>query len=389
LLGARLALGVVVALGGPAVASLTGDLFPSVERSRVLGLILTGELIGAGAGLLLATDVGSLVGWRATFVVLAVPSALLAWALARFPEPARHRSPPIATSSPERIPLRRRVRECEDVEPEADRVNEPVEALSTRHAFAYVLRIRSNLVLIACSTLGYFFLSGLRTFAVVFARGHYGLGAGEVSVLMVVIGGAAAAGTLIGGRVTDRLIGRGHLDARMIVPGVAFVLVVAALVPGILTTSVVVALPLLAVAGSLLGAPNPALDAARLDVTPGLLRGRAEAVRTTFRGLFESFAPLLFGLVADLFGASGDSRAVGSGTSNLALSPASVHGLELTFLVMTIPLALSGVLLLWQRRTYLTDVATADAAEERARATAEGGEGTRPPVPLGRVAERR
>ena len=50
LLVTRLALGAVIAASGPAVASLTGDLFPAKERSRIYGMVLTGELLGAGAG---------------------------------------------------------------------------------------------------------------------------------------------------------------------------------------------------------------------------------------------------------------------------------------------------------------------------------------------------
>ena len=47
---ARVALGVVTATTGPAVASLTGDYFPAADRARVYGLILTGDLAGSGLG---------------------------------------------------------------------------------------------------------------------------------------------------------------------------------------------------------------------------------------------------------------------------------------------------------------------------------------------------
>ena len=90
LLGTRLALGAVMATGGPTVASLTGDLFPARERTRIYGLILTGELLGGGAGVLLAGDIGAAVSWRVGLAILAIPSVVLAWAIRRyFPEPAR------------------------------------------------------------------------------------------------------------------------------------------------------------------------------------------------------------------------------------------------------------------------------------------------------------
>lgn len=39
-------------------------------------------------------------------------------------------------------------------------------------AARHVLRIRTNVVLILASTLGYFFFAGLRSFAIIFATGH-------------------------------------------------------------------------------------------------------------------------------------------------------------------------------------------------------------------------
>jgi predicted MFS family arabinose efflux permease len=90
LLLTRLALGAVTATAGPTVASLTGDLFGAQERSRIYGMILTGELLGAGLGVLIAGDLGAATSWRVGIAVLAVPSLALSWAIHRyFPEPAR------------------------------------------------------------------------------------------------------------------------------------------------------------------------------------------------------------------------------------------------------------------------------------------------------------
>ena len=59
------------------------------------------------------------------------------------------------------------------------------------------------------------------------------------------------------------------------------------------------AVPYLVAAAFFLGAQNPPLDAARLDIMPPLLWGRAEAVRTMLRSLAMALAPLLFGAVSD------------------------------------------------------------------------------------------
>ena len=67
-----------------------GDLFPAQERSRIFGMVLTGELVGTGLGLVISAELGAIVGWRAPLLVLAVPNAVLAVLLWRLlPEPAR------------------------------------------------------------------------------------------------------------------------------------------------------------------------------------------------------------------------------------------------------------------------------------------------------------
>src|SRR5213079_3152273 len=88
LLLTRVFLGAVTAAAGPLVASLVGDYFPSSERGRIYGYILSGELVGAGIGFAVTGDIAAL-SWRAAFVILALPALVLAWLVFRLPEPAR------------------------------------------------------------------------------------------------------------------------------------------------------------------------------------------------------------------------------------------------------------------------------------------------------------
>ncbi len=89
-------------------------------------------------------------------------------------------------------------------------------------AVRYVLSVPTNRVLIVASALGYFFFSGLRTFAVVFLRERFGMGQGEASTLLVAIGIGAIVGVLVTGRLSDRLIDRRHITARPVVGGICF-----------------------------------------------------------------------------------------------------------------------------------------------------------------------
>ena len=394
----RLALGAVTATAGPAIGSLTGDLFPAAERSRIYGFILTGELLGSGAGLLVSGDVGAIT-WRAGFIVLAIPSLALAWVVHRYlPEPVRGgqshlkrgdeeivtvdedagAGSPTSSSPDGPAPSDGPGRSEEDSaavaqvrergispDPEVVLEGDPTR-MGMWEALKWVLKVRTNVLLIISSALGYFFFAGLKTFAVLFARGQYGISQSVATLLAVVVGAAAIVGLLVGGRVADRLLDRGRINARLVVGAAGYLAAAVILIPPLLSHDLALALPLVMLGAAALSAPNAPGDAARLDVVPSRMWGRTEAVRTFLRTLLEAFAPLLFGLVSQLFG-SPSGGGFGAGVNNKAahVSAASAHGLSYAFLVMLIPLGAGGYFLLRARRTYPGDVASAAESEQR------------------------
>lgn len=392
LLVVRVALGAMVAAAGPIVASLTGDLFPAADRGRMWGFILTGEVLGTGFGILIAGLVASLVDWRAAFFVLAVPSLALAFALRRLlPEPARGGQSRLAEGADE-IPaavdddtgvleegpsggpphsddmVPRLVAE-EGIEPqESTALQRDPEDLNLWQAILYVLRVRTNVVLIVASALGYFFFTGLETFAVIFVRGQYGVGQGAAAVLLVVIGVGVMAGLVVTGRLGDRFLRRGRLDARLVVGALGFFGAVVVLAPGIASPWLALSLPLFIAAGFLVAAPNPGLDAARLDVVPARMWGRAEGVRTLLRQSLQAFAPLVFGLVSAAFGGASNGLGTGVDVTHARVSTAQTSALELTFLVMLVPVVAGGAMLLLGRSSYPTDVASAAETDRLSRA---------------------
>jgi len=230
-------------------------------------------------------------------------------------------------------------------------------------ATVYILRIPSNLVLVATSVLAYFFLAGARAFAVLFAESHFQLSTGLVTLMFVPIGAGAAVGTLGGGRLVDALVRKGQVDARVLISGIFLVVSALLFVPGLVLGQLWLALPVLVLATAFLAAPNPALDAARLDVVPSRLWGRGEGVRTFAQSLLQAIAPLTFGYVSSLLGGPKANLGAGVNASTTRLPPAVGIGLEDTFLIMLVPLIASGALLLASRKAYLRDVATADLSE--------------------------
>jgi predicted MFS family arabinose efflux permease len=358
LLWTRLFLGAVTASAGPMVASLVGDWFGSWERGRIYGVILAGEYVGAGVGFAVTGNVSTL-SWRASFVLLALPAFALALTVWRLREPQRGGLGVLAHESRAAPPSEAALGGENEQETDAQRIArergltadpelvvEPREArrMGLVRATRYVLRVRTNVVLILASACGYYFLAGLQTFGLEFSKEQYGIDQPLASTLLLVVGAGAFAGVLAGGSVGDWLLKRGNLNARILTPAWAAVATTILFIPAIFTRQAVTAVPYLVAAAFFLASQNPPLDAARLDIMPPLLWGRAEAVRTLLRSLAIALAPLLFGAVSDYVFGGGRS------------------GLQWTFAVMILPLGASAWLLFKGRATYPGDVATAAAS---------------------------
>jgi predicted MFS family arabinose efflux permease len=358
LLVTRVLLGALVAVAGPAIASMVGDYFPESDRGRVYGYILSGELLGAGIGFMVSGQL-ALLSWRAPFAALVLPTALVWWLLHRLREPARDGSDrmpddgdgqgvggvadatatdPTATSIVADLGIEPTRRTTTGRPPEDGELSLP-------EAVVRVLSVRTNRVLILASALGYFFFSGIRGFAVEFEKRQYGIGQSLASTLVLLLGIGALVGVLWGGRVADAWMRRGRVAARVELPGLTVLLSAVFFVPAFLTGQIFVATLFLGLAAMCLGAANPPFDAARLDIMPAALWGRAEAVRSLLRDLGDASAPLVFGIV---------SSSVFTGDS----------GLRDTFLLSLVALvAASAVALVVGRRTYPHDVAAAARLE--------------------------
>lgn len=312
LLASRVGLGGLAAVAGPAVASLMGDYVPGKHRARIYGYVLCGELIGAGLGLVVAGELATL-SWRIPLAALTIPSVIVCWAVWRLPEPTR------------------------GAQSEADGAGAAQQQLSWWQAVRYVLSVRTNLVLIFASALGYLFFAGVRGFAVQFAEQQYGLSQPVAVLVALVIGVFAVIGLAAGGRLADRMLRHGHRTARVVVPACSVILAAAAFLPGVFAEQLWLAIPLLLIGAMGIGGSSAPLDAARLDIVRASAWGRAEGVRTLLRDGAEGGSPLLFGFLAG-------SVFAGS------------HGLRDAFALTLLALVGEGVVLITvARRTYQRD----------------------------------
>jgi MFS family permease len=360
LLLARLCLGAITAAAGPVTASLTGDWFSASERGRIYGYILTGELLGAGAGFAFTGDIAAL-SWRAAFVILALPAFLLAWLVIRLPEPVRggqgalvpesgdgQRAQAVRTAAAAEEPTKsaepQELAAAQGIRPDKGLAARAIAPMSIMQTIRYILSVRTNVALIVSGACAYYFLAGVQTFGTEFVGGQYHVDQVVANLLLLVVGAGAVGGVLASGPISDALLRRGHLTSRVTVAAIAATAAVVLFIPALITHSTLAAMPYVVFAAAALTAQNPPIDAARLDIMPPWLWGRAEGIRTLLRTLAQSLAPVLFGAVADYV--------FGGGTA----------GLKWTFVVMLLPLAASALYLYRARRLYPRDVATAAAA---------------------------
>ncbi len=393
LLLTRLLLGAVVATAGPAIASLTGDYFPPRERGRIYAYILGGEIAGNAVGFIICGNVAAALGWQAAFVLLAIPGFFLARELYRtVPEPLRGGQSHLEPGAEDLVEAAAHARArsqagsdwLEDEEPAAQGEDLAQEAarrmglepdpklvltqdprtLGLPQSVRYTLSIPSNVTMIISSSLGYFFFSGLVTFALLFVRGHYGANALMSDLVLGLMVAGAMIGTLVSGWLGDLLLRRGMLTSRIWLPAGCYLGAALLLIPGFVSTHLTPALWFDVAGAALISAANPPLNAARLDIMPAGLWGRAESVRTVFRSLAQALAPLLFGVLASLIAGFYPLQAPIGTHPPAAESIRNAHGLEITFLIMLTTLAAAGIVLLRGRHNYPRDVATAGASNQ-------------------------
>jgi predicted MFS family arabinose efflux permease len=346
---ARVTLGVLTAAGGPPITSVIGDLVPADVRGRVLGWVKSGELVGAGAGFLVAGVVVWLTSWRGVFAVLALLGVAVAVLVARVPEPRRGGENDLPGEEPRDVDAPSQLRDLveeQQVEADEDLILEGDQSeLAIKPAMQYVFKVKTVVLIIAASALGDVFFTALQVFGVLFLVAQFGISASEASILIPLVGVGGFVGVLAGGRLGDGLIGRGVLTGRIRLGAWSYLVASVLLVPVFLASSLLVALPFLVLAGGFLTAPIAPLEAARLDVIHPQLRGRSESARMVARVAAQAAAPLLFGVMSGTLGSS------------------AAEGLQLAFLLLLPLLAASSVCLMLAARHYPSEVAAVEESE--------------------------
>ncbi len=286
--GARLLLGAVAATTGPTVPSLTGDLVSAGGRGRALGFVESGQLIGDGIGYVLAALVTTFLSWRWGFWVLAVGGVVMAIALWRVREPERtgaagpSRADAAADAGVNERDIaadavgdtgddagddadqetreQQMVREA-GVEPSQRAILDDVPSeMSLWAATRYVVRVRTDVIVLISRAIGDYFLAGVGTFGVIFATRQYGLSQGFADLAILGVGIGALLGYLVAGRAGDAVLARRHLNGRLWLGALGYIVVPLPLYFAFRTHTVAVALPLFAAGAFLVAGAGPLLE---------------------------------------------------------------------------------------------------------------------------------
>ncbi|MES2682130.1 MAG: MFS transporter [Pseudomonadota bacterium] len=86
---ARMGVGVGEASCSPAANAMIGDLYPAAKRARAIGIFMLGLPLGSLACFALVGLIAQQYGWRAPFLLAAIPGLILAVLLWRLQEPER------------------------------------------------------------------------------------------------------------------------------------------------------------------------------------------------------------------------------------------------------------------------------------------------------------
>ncbi|MBN6743042.1 MFS transporter, partial [Acidithiobacillus sp. MC6.1] len=177
------------------------------------------------------------------------------------------------------------------------------------------------------------------------------------SLIFVGIGLGGVGGVIASGWLADYLLRRGIITARVWVTAISFLLTIPFFLLALQTSHQWSEIILFFFGAVALGATNPSLDAARLDIMHSRLWGRAEGIRISLRYILEAAAPLAFGWVSEYFPEQ---------SCHLAHCRHG-YGLQISFQIFLILLAVATILLLIATRTYPRDVATALFSEHPSR----------------------
>lgn len=281
LIAARVGVGAADAGGQPCSVSMIADLYPRERRAGAVAVFYVGVPLGMAGGFMAGAMIAAAYGWRAGFYVAAALGLVLTLALLWVREPARGAT-------------------------EAAGAAAPAQGAPSLAQTAAFMRGQASLVhVIAASVLVTASSSAMMSWIGALLVRSHGLSLQAVGLMTAIcMGGFGALGTLIFGRLADRLGARDmRWQPRLMAVAAAIIAVTGAavcLAPS--TAAVAVALAVFAGCVAGLNGPTYALSQSLVRVR---MRGTSMAVLVVLLNLIGvGVGPTLAGVLSDQFAAS-------------------------------------------------------------------------------------
>ena len=275
LLLARATSGVGEATYTVVTPSLLSDAYPANKRATALAIFFAALPVGAALAYVIGGQVGAAHGWRATYLIVFLPALIMCFVVFALREPERG------------------VHEGGVAIHEVS-LRDSLKALSLRHSYLFNT---------AAQTVFTFTLSGMQLWVPTFLTEERHIPIARANtffgILLLVSG---IAGTVIGGRLGDRLARR-YPSAHFTFSAFATIVAVPLIITAIRSHSEWVLWPCTFVGLFLLFTITGPLQGAMMNVLPANLRGRGVAVYTVSIHLFgDVLSQPLLGLAKDAMG---------------------------------------------------------------------------------------
>jgi MFS family permease len=284
LVAARALIGVGEASYTVVTPSLLSDFYPTGQRARVLAIFYAAIPMGSALGYVLGSQIAARFGWRYSFFVAGVPGLLLAILLLFLRDPERG---------------------AQDVrsEPKPKKDGSTSSVVVIANAVRQLFMRPSFVINTLAQTIYTFSVGGLAVWMPTYFVRERGLSEASASTTFgIVLALAGFTGTLIGGRLGDRM-SRRRRDAHFLLSGVGLVASLPFTLLAILSPTPAIFWPSMFATLTLLFLNAGPLNAAMANVLPAELRGRGFAFNTWAIHLFgDAASPPIIGWVYDRVG---------------------------------------------------------------------------------------
>ena len=337
---ARLGVGVGEATCAPAGQSLIGDLFPTHQRAKAMGVFMLGLPAGIFLAYASAGAIGARFGWRAAFWFACVPGLLLALLALRIKEPLRGARDARRAAAGAPVP--------------STTFRSTAASQPAKSPFAQVLSLPTMWWIILSGIFHNFNMYAINSFNTPFLQRFHEMSLRNASyVSSVSVGAVGAIGLLVGGWLADKMRGQ-RRNGRLVLSSAAMAIAAPCLFlainqpKGAITAYII----FMTLATITMFVYYATVYAAIQDVIEPRLRGTAVAIYFCFMYILgASLGPVATGFLSDHFARKAMIDAGAGG-----LEPFKAAGLHHAMYVTPILALAAAAVLFAASRTMQNDV---------------------------------